>query len=136
MKWSTVSERQYVRVRPTLPDAFDFGPVVDLLPGNRLRVRWVINQRRCAIVDAQDVIGCGQLGEDFLLRHVDEQIKASARQPSRDWNLSKVAIGDAVEYWLNLRRDGCNVQVEDFNGFVTSALQRVMQEAKPTNIRP
>lgn len=123
MKAHDFQERQFVRVRPSLGGGFDFGPVVDTLPGNRLRIRWVLDLRRGAIVDEQDVIPCGDLGEEILLRDIDNQIRTMARLYPREWGATLNALGISVEYWLDLRRDGCNAQIEDFNDMFARVLK-------------
>lgn len=135
MKQSDLQERQYVRVRPSLGEGFDFGRIVDLLPGQRLRVRWVLNPRRGAIVDAQDVISVGMLGEAALLADLEGQIASLVRRKPQGWGVTLSALGDALEYWLDLRRDGCNAQPRDFNDLLDRALdfaikQKLTAEAK------
>ena len=128
MKQSDLQERQYVRVRPSLGEGFDFGQIVDLLPGERLRMRWVLNPRRGAIVDARDVISVGALGEGAMLERIDEWLRQHSRKSTPSLKPGhEVALATALEYWLDLRRDGCNAQIGDFEVFFTGALNCVQQ---------
>ena len=88
----------------------------------------MLNPRRVAIVEDQDVIPCGDLGEEILLRDLDEQIKALFRRKPQGWSGTLNALGVSVEYWLDLHRDGCNAQIEDFNDLFTLALKFTIKQ--------
>ena len=112
-------ERQFARLRPTLEEGFDFGQILDVLPNNRLRVHWVMNHRRKKVVDAGDVIPCGENGEQHLLLKLEEQLwslrcGAGDKAMRKARKLVALAVDFTLEHWLDLRRDGINVQPDDF----------------------
>ena len=128
-------ERQFARLRPTLGQGFDFGQIVDVLPNNRLRVHWVMNHRRKKVVDAGDVIPCGENGERHLLLKVEEQLWSLQRGTGgkamrKARKLVALAVDFTLEQWLDLRRDGINVQPDDFYNNLGIAVNLLGDEAR------
>ena len=128
------NEGEWVRLRPSLMKGFDFGQINDVLRDERVGVIWSINKNRERVIFAEDVIRCSEHGEGFILYQVAQMIwnlkrkKVNIRTSGlmtvrerleyRKEKISEIrrrilAIEFALEYWLDLRRDGLNVQAED-----------------------
>lgn len=127
-------EREWVRLRPSLSIGFDYGQICDVLSDDRLNVQWKVNPYRDLNIHAGDVIRCGQMGEGPVLDQVgtllhtlrakrmkpnippigtvEDRIEARRRFRS-EVDRETLAIKFGLEYWLDLRRDGCDAQVED-----------------------
>lgn len=136
MKFNTrnYNEREWVRLRPSLSIGFDYGQICDVLSDDRLNVQWKVNPHRDLNIHAGDVIRCGQMGEGPVLDQVgtllhtlrakrskpyiptkgtvEDRIEARRRLRS-EVDRETLAIEFGLEYWLDLRRDGCDAQIED-----------------------
>jgi hypothetical protein len=136
-------ERDWVRIRPSLSIGFDFGQINDILSGDRLGVSWSVNPHRNRIIRSQDVIRCAEMGEGQILRQITKLLvelnRATEKPPVQlvtpraryefkkqcraKADRKKLAIEFGLEYWLDLRRDGCDAKIEDLAEFIVRAEQ-------------
>lgn len=142
------NERDWVRIRPSLSAGFDFGQINDILSDDRLGVSWSIKPNRDRIINAEDVIRCAELGEGQILAQLTDllsdlrfketrpplelvtprkryEFKKAARDAARR---RAIAIELGLEYWLDLRRDGCDAQVDDLAEMIINAERLIEQE--------
>lgn len=126
MKFNDACERQIVRIRPTLVQRFAVGRIIDLLPQERLRVLWIVPPKGCdhnmSIHAATDLL---QIPEDQaqVVRELSNQHKTST-------GLYKAAIEAALEYWLDLRRDGIESSVRELGENIVRLHQHLVERAK------
>lgn len=95
---------------------------------------WVIRPKRLQLIDAEEIIICGNHGEDFLLADLEKQINQRIRSPRNPQHaLYLDAISVALEHWLDLRRDECDAQPDDLQRHIATAFKLTIQNASLTN---
>jgi hypothetical protein len=123
MKFIDAAERQIVRLRPTLGRGLAIGRIIDLLPGGLLNVLWLATDKRL-----NGSRGLEKLHpQDVLLLPDDEAAVVAQLEDlfSRANEQYRLAITVALEYWLDLRRDGQNAQIQDLADLIVNAQRHI-----------
>ena len=123
MKFIDAAERQIVRLRPTLGRGLAVGRIIDLLPGGLLNVLWFATDK-----SLNGSRGLEKLHPQDVLLLPDDEAAVVAQLDdllSRANEQYRLAITVALEFWLDLRRDGQNAQIQDLTDLIVNAQRHI-----------